>query len=239
MKKAYWILGIALMAGMMVSCGDEKKEETAEEKDTNKTEESKVEDEVEEPVKTCTYTFNPEATQVRFTGFKHANKTAVPGTFETKRFEGATTANSQHELIMGLTGIVETNQESVFTNDTTRDRKLAQFFFAIMENGETISAKVLGMDAEYDVDNNSAGRCQVEITMNGMTVETSAIYKILDTEVSIEATLDFADWNLDDAHAAIAEACEAKHTSEADGEAITHKEALLEITTTLEKSCED
>ncbi len=236
MKKAHWILGLALVAGMTVSCGDDKNEEKTEEKAPKASEETPAE--TEEEAEVCTYTFKPEATVVRFTGFKHANKTAVPGTFEIKQFDGPTSASSQHELVMGLTGTVETSQKSVFTNDTTRDRKLSQFFFGKMVNGANISAKVLNMNAEYDVDNNSGGKCSVEITMNDVTFETSAIYTIEDTEVSIKATLDFNNWNLDEAHASIAEACEAKHTSEADGEAITHKEAVLEITTSLEKSCE-
>src|SRR5690606_28425170 len=185
---------------------------------------------------TCTYTFVPKETKVNWTGYKHANRTAVPGIFETVNFEGGMNASSIHELLLGIEGTVETS--SVYSNDTTRDRKLQQFFFDQMENAGKISARMVDMSPVYDAEGNAEGIGKIEINMNGVSFTVPANFVIKGTTVTVDADFSVDEFQVDKPYQTISEACSEKHTLESEGKAVTWAEFHVNISTRVVKTCE-
>ena len=210
------------------SCGSDQNETSEEEDSGNKSE--------QEADKTCTYSFDESSTSVNWTGYKHSTKAAVPGIFEFVSFEGPMTSGSVHELLLGIEGIVETN--SVYSNDTTRDRKLKQFFFNNMVGAETISARMIEMAPTYDANGNAKGTGKLSLTMNGVTFSVPAKYSIEDLKVTVDADITIEDFNGQKSFDAIAEACSEKHTLESDGKPVTWPEFHINITTKVVEICD-
>lgn len=228
MMKTLKIITAAALAITLSACGGNEDKES-------KKEEKKPKRELESSEgQACTYSFDAEKTEVRWTGYKHSTKVPVAGTFTKISFEGPTSADSPEALAEGMIATALTS--SIFSGDTTRDAKLSNIFFANMVGGESLTAGVKNVEVAYD-NMNGTGSCILQVTMNGVDFDVPSVFSVSDNKMNIKATINLDDWNTTVAYDAIHEACSEKHTLESDGKPITHKEVLIEITTTMTKDC--
>lgn len=226
------IVFVGLISSLfLVACGADEKEGDSKEKEAPKKEAKKE----EVPEMDCTYTFIDEKTEINWVGYKHSTRVAVRGLFKDVQFKGEHTASDIQSLIGGIEGFVVT--KSVWSGDTTRDRKLRDHFFAILTASDTVSARVTGFMPKFDDEGNASGDCKLALNFNGIENLLAAEYTIENDEVLIEASLSLNGWKAQDALASIHEVCSEKHTLADDGEAITHEDVKIELKTRLEKNC--
>ncbi|MBL4652641.1 MAG: YceI family protein [Flavobacteriales bacterium] len=207
-------LSIAVLSIILTSCGGEPKEKAQEE--TTKIEE-----------KVCTYSYNNESTEVRWTAYKHTSKTPVGGQFDSFETVAGNTSVSAMELLTSLEMTVDV--PTINSKDTARDKKLLAFFFDIMANTGTIVGKVKSATETTGV---------ITMKMNDVEQDVDFEYSVgEDNKLELKATIDVLNFQGDDALASLGKACEAKHTG-GDGEVKLWSEVALYITTQLEKTCE-
>ena len=190
MKKiAILVLGLVL-TGVTYSCKDAKKEKKEVEK-------------VALPV----YRIISDSTVVSFKAYKTTDKKPVGGTFTKINLAGNTSGNTPTEALNGLEFSIPVS--SLFTNDATgtRDPKILEFFFGMMDNTEFIKG-VFAIDA--------TNKCTVDLTINGVKASLPLDYVIVDKHISLTGTLNLENWNALDALASLNKACKVLHTG-ADG----------------------
>jgi|TARA_R110002096_G_scaffold86220_2_gene198596 hypothetical protein len=178
-----------------------------------------------EVVAESNFTLVEDSTKVSFVAYKTTDKAPVGGQFTkinvTNFGEGATALEAMNGTKFSIP------VSSLFTNDATgtRDPKILEFFFGVMENTELISGvfKVEG-----------GNKCSIDVTLNGTTQNIPLEYSTVnDTQFIFDGVMELGDWNALDAVASINKACEALHTGK-DGvsktwsEVAVHAEVLLE-----------
>lgn len=217
MKKIILPFGLSLL---LLSCSSkDEKSDAGEEKDTSSNEEVIQE--------TCTYSYNPESTEVSWIAFKLADKQAVNGSFLTFDIQGATEAASVTDLLNSLNGSV--SLQSVSTNDTLRDWKIEHFFFGMMS--DTLQAKARIENASYT-------SADFILSLNGVEKSIPAKVNYSSGELSLECEINIMDFNAQKSHEAINKACEEKHKGNGD-EAVTWPEVKILISTTLDIDCQE
>jgi hypothetical protein len=170
--------------------------------------------------KTCTFTTNPKDIKVTWTAFKTPKKVAVNGTFRDIKFDGPMSGNSIDEILKSSSFLIKT--DAVDTKDAARDVKVAQFFFKKMTGEATISGKVTSMDKET---------INLEITMNGKTLEVPMSYKIKKSKLSAKGELDVLNFGMDESLKSINQACSDLHEKK------TWSDVGLSLEATFKKSC--
>ncbi|MUH36125.1 hypothetical protein D9O36_09750 [Zobellia amurskyensis] len=203
------VLGLLLVGAF--SCKDAKKENQ--------------EQSTEAQAETAAYSLIQDSTKVSFTAYKTTEKLPVGGKFTkiniTKAGEGA----SALEALDGTEFSIPVS--SLFTNDATgtRDPKILEFFFGVMENTELISGVF-----NVSEDNNYS----IHVTLNGNTATIPLTHKaVSDTSLVFDGVMNLEEWDALDAVASINKACEALHTGK-DGvsktwdEVAVHAEVLLQ-----------
>lgn len=178
-----------------------------------------------EVVAESNFTLIEDSTKVSFVAYKTTDKAPVGGQFTkinvTNFGEGATALEAMNGTKFSIP------VSSLFTNDATgtRDPKILEFFFGVMENTELISGvfKVEG-----------GNKCSIDVTLNGTTQNIPLEYSTVnDTQFIFDGVMELENWNALDAVASINKACEALHTGK-DGvsktwsEVAVHAEVLLE-----------
>ncbi|AKP51500.1 hypothetical protein [Cyclobacterium amurskyense] len=178
-----------------------------------------------EVVAESNFTLVEDSTKVSFVAYKTTDKAPVGGQFTkinvTNFGEGATALEAMNGTKFSIP------VSSLFTNDATgtRDPKILEFFFGVMENTELISGvfKVEG-----------GNKCSIDVTLNGTTQNIPLEYSTVnDTQFIFDGVMELENWNALDAVASINKACEALHTGK-DGvsktwsEVAVHAEVLLE-----------
>lgn len=158
MKKS--IIAFALCAAFLTSC---KKEEV-------KVEEHQLEEvQLEEKA-----TYNHK---LEWTAYKTPEKIGVTGSFDSIVLNNVGSTGTIEGDIKGADFKVDT--KTVNTNDATRDGKLVEGFFKLM-NGE-ISGKFIDF---------KEGKATVEITMNGVSTEKEFTYTVNETTLTINGSID-------------------------------------------------
>ncbi|QWX85542.1 hypothetical protein H0I23_07855 [Cellulophaga sp. HaHaR_3_176] len=209
MKKTLLVLSLVI-AGLTYSCKETKKDNSAAAKTET----------VEEP-----FSLIKDSTKVSFTAYKTTDKIPVGGIFKTINIKNEGTGATALEAMDGTEFSIPVS--SLFTNDGTgtRDPKLLEFFFGVMDNTELISGI-------FNVDGDA---CSLEITLNGETgtiaLET---LKNSETKYTFTGVLKLGDWNALDAVASINKACEALHTGP-DGVSKTWEDVAIEGVVVFEK----
>lgn len=161
MKKS--IIAFALCAAFFTSC---KKEEV-------KVEEHQLEEvQLEEKA-----TYNHK---LEWTAYKTPEKLGVKGSFDTITLSNVSETGTIEGDIKGAEFKVDT--KTVNTNDATRDGKLVEGFFKLM-NGE-ISGKFIDF---------KEGKATVEITMNGVSTEKEFTYTTNETTLTLNGAIDIVN----------------------------------------------
>lgn len=166
-----------------------------------------------------------DSTKVSFVAYKTTEKVPVGGQFTKINISNFGQGATAFEAMNGTEFSIPVS--SLFTNDATgtRDPKILEFFFGVMENTELISGvfKVEG-----------GNKCSIDVTLNGSTQNIPLEYSTVnDTQFIFDGVMDLENWDALDAVASINKACEALHTGK-DGvsktwsEVAVHAEVLLE-----------
>ncbi|MEX0273628.1 MAG: hypothetical protein AB3N16_04545, partial [Flavobacteriaceae bacterium] len=112
------------------------------------------------------------------------------------------------ETIDGMSFSIPVN--SLFTNDATktRDPKILEFFFGMMDATDTMSGTIhLG----------EGNKCIASFKMNGITADLPMVYDITsDNHVQFSGTMKLGQWKALEALASLNEACKELHMA-ADG----------------------
>jgi len=170
--------------------------------------------------KTCSFTIKPENIKVTWTAFKTPKKVGVGGTFSDIKFDGPMNGKSIEEVIKSSTFLIKT--DSVSTNDTARDIKIAQFFFKKMKGDSSISGKVVNMDKEF---------INLEVSMNENSIVVPLAYKIKGSKLSAAGTLDVLDFAMNESLRGINMACNELHEKK------TWNDVNLSLQATFKKDC--
>lgn len=209
MKKVKLLaLGLILILGY--NCKEEKKESKEEVKEVSSEKFSLVKD----------------STKVSFTAYKTSEKLPVGGKFNTINIVESNAGATAFEAMNGTSFSIPVS--SLFTNDATgtRDPKIIEFFFGVMENTTLISG-VFKVSAD--------NKCSIDITLNDTTANIPLEYqKTSDTTYTFNGVMDLENWDALGAVAAINKACEVLHTGK-DGVSKTWSEVAIQAEVLLRK----
>lgn len=167
-----------------------------------------------------------DSTKVSFTAYKTTEKKPVGGQFTkiniTESNSGATAMDAMNGTAFSIP------VSSLFTNDATgtRDPKIKEFFFGIMENTELISG-IFKVSED--------GKPFIDVTLNGKTGSIPLeAEKTSENRYTFNGVMNLENWDALAAVASINKACEALHTGP-DGVSKTWNEVALQAEVLLQK----
>ena len=181
-----------------------------------KTEEKKVFKKKE--VKTATYSLKKAKNSIDWIAYKTTEKIPVKGTFKKVNIIKKGEGNTIKDAINGTEFSIPVS--SLFTADVTRDSKLKQFFFGVMENTNLLIGKLKLSDDSNGI---------ASITMNGVTADLPFSYTIEGKEFKLNATMNLDNWNAQKAVDSLNVVCKDLHKA-ADGISKTWNEVAINIT---------
>ncbi|MCM4171661.1 hypothetical protein DHD32_09225 [Arenibacter sp. TNZ] len=211
MKKiAFACLSLLLITG--ISCKDAKKGQDEQAVELEATSSQK-------------FSLVKDSTKVSFTAYKTTEKLPVGGKFTKINIKETNEGITALQALNGTTFSIPVS--SLFTNDATgtRDPKILEFFFGVMENTELISG-------EFKV--SGADKCSIDVTLNGKTANIPLDHTISgDNRYSFSGVMNLENWDALNAVTSINKACEVLHTGK-DGvsktwsEVAVHADVLLQ-----------
>ncbi len=163
------------------------------------------------------YSFVSETTTVFWTGYKTTDKIPVKGHFTKLTITNSKPGNTAKDAIDGLEFSIPVS--SLFSNEESRDTKLKDFFFKVMDQTELLSGKL-------QVQNDTL--IKASLKMNGVTKTIPLTYFLSGQMLSIRGKMDILDWNAQTALASLHEQCEEKHTGN-DGISKTWSEVDIAV----------
>ena len=163
------------------------------------------------------YSIVSETTSVFWTGYKTTSKTPVKGQFMKLNITNPKQGNTAKEAIDGIEFSIPVS--SLFSNEESRDTKLKDFFFKVMDQTEFLSGSL-------SVQNDTL--INVSLKMNGLTKTIPMNYFLNGQMLSMQGKIDLATWNAQNALTSLHQVCEDKHTGE-DGVSKTWSEVGLSV----------
>ncbi len=177
--------------------------------------------------KVQTYNYDHSKTELNITTYKHSSKTGVGIGFDSLQVEGVgSDAKSIPELFKDVS--FEVPISGLNSGDPTRDPKIREHFFGVMENGSSIEGEVKGMSVE-----GKEGSASIMVEMNGVEQTVEMDVKNEKGSLTLTGTIDALDWDGQEALDSLQSACEEKHTGD-DGKTKLWSEVALELSTELE-----
>lgn len=209
MKKLF-ILALPIY---LVSCGGSSEEETTNENETPET------------VEACTYSYDPEATVLTWTGFKLTEKVGVSGTFDEINVTANDGAENMFDVLNGATFSIPI--QSINSQEPTRDPKLRKNFFGVMTETENITGIITNI-------NESMG--SIELMINQVEVEYDGKVSVDGEKITWSSTIDMNHFDAGYAIDSLNNVCKERHTGE-DGISKLWTEVDIAVSTTLVKTC--
>jgi hypothetical protein len=206
MKITKSILTGLTLSLVMASCGEAETTSEDPKKGNESTEPGKLAAQEE-----TTFSLLPETAEVKWIGFKLAEKVGVNGAFTDFSLTGYNNeAASISELMVGTE--ISVKVASTKTGDEVRDGKLVSSFFGTMQDSEFIVATLKGLTGETE------GKATVAIKMNGQEIEKELDWSYTKDNFTflIHGNINVPDWNAQPALDALNVVCEEKHKGEGD-----------------------
>lgn len=205
---------LALLLTLSFSCKETKKGDGNSDKETEIAQSEK-------------FNLVKDSTKVSFTAYKTTEKLPVGGEFTKINITKAGEGDSALEAMNGTEFSIPVS--SLFTNDATgtRDPKILEFFFGVMENTELISGifKVSGDK-----------KCSIDVTLNGETKNIPLEYEMKgDDRFTFNGVMNLENWDALNAVSSINKACEVLHTGK-DGVSKTWNEVAVQANVMLQKN---
>ena len=167
-----------------------------------------------------TFSLVKDSTKVKFTAYKTTDKIAVGGEFKTVNITNISDGDTPLAVLNGAKFSIPVS--SLFTNDITktRDPKILEFFFNVMNEPEFISGV-------FKVASDNTNTCSIDVTLNGNTENIPLEYAATnDTNLSFDGVMHLEKWDAMEALATLHKACELLHTG-ADGVSKTWSEVAV------------
>ncbi|MBU2020325.1 MAG: hypothetical protein KJ941_11825 [Bacteroidetes bacterium] len=208
-KKLY--SGIALFSVVLLTaCGGSEKKEEA----------------IQEPEKTCFYSYNEGSTVMEWAAYKFTEKKAVKGTFTDIEVAGTMESDDPVALLKSL--VITMKTSSVESQDADRNKKIVEHFFG------TIGADVLvGSIANLNDD----GTADLKIKVGKTEGMLNGKYTWENNVFTFDAAMDVAKWNAMSGIEALNKICKDLHTG-TDGVSKLWSEVGIHFETTLSSDCE-
>lgn len=163
------------------------------------------------------YSIVPKTTTVFWTGYKTTAKTPVKGQFTKLDVSNSKPAISAREAIDRVQFSIPIS--SLFSNEASRDTKLKEMFFGVMDQTEFLSGSL-------HIVNDSI--INVRLKMNGVSKEFPLSYFISGQMVSMEGSINVENWDGLAAITSLHTVCEDKHTG-SDGISKTWSEVGINV----------
>ncbi len=163
------------------------------------------------------YSIEPKTTTVFWTGYKTTAKIAVKGRFSQLEIVNPKEAKTAREAIDGVEFSIPVS--SLFSNNESRDTKLKNLFFGVMDNTNSLTGNL-------HIENDSIAL--VTLKMNGISKAVRLNYFIDGQMLSMEGSMNILDWDAAKALTSLHEACKEKHTGE-DGVSKTWEEVDINV----------
>ena len=199
----------------------------SENQETTQQADSELESATEAPLEE--YNYNPSATEVKWTAFKHSKKVPVNGKFDSVVVNGFIPSSEFSESLIGVS--MELFTASTNTNDKARDLKIITSFFGVLLNNISLKATILSANGDV------SGDGVLLIDMNGVQKGQSFTWSVDESdELFMKTTLNVLDWNGEAALNALNKVCEAKHTGPEDTESVLWPDVEVIVLSRLDKT---
>lgn len=205
----------------LTACGDSNQNQSELSSDEEK--------EKSESAQDCHFEYKAGSAELAWTAFKTSEKLPVGGKFTELEISGGSHSNGVSDLLKTIEFSALTNSTS--TRDTTRDRKIVNFFFMKMNGTDAITGKVISADGDND-----SGTCTFMLKMNDVEKEVPLNYTVLNDTLRLTGGIDVLDFDASTALSALNEACKLLHTGK-DGVSKTWSTVDLSIMAALSKDC--
>ena len=206
MKKIF--LSLVLASALLVSCGEKKEEVNTE-------------------ITEAGYVIKENSITLKWTAFKTTEKLPVGGEFTKVNIIDFPTATSPEKALEGLTFNIPVS--SLFTNNESRDSKLKEFFFGVMDNTELISGEFVTIQG-----NDKEGHGVISLKMNNIPCDLPFDYTISENVMNIESELNIKSWKAENALDSLNKVCYELHIG-ADGVSKTWEDVSISASVELEK----
>lgn len=168
----------------------------------------------------ATYSLEKASNAITWTAYKTTEKIPVKGKFTQVDIISGGTGNTIKEAINGTEFSVPIS--SIFTSDTSRDYKIKNFFFGVMNNTELLTGTL-------HIENDSIG--YTNLTMNGISKKLPFQYTVVDKTFSMSTTMDVLNWNAENAINSLNNVCLELHKG-LDGVSKTWAEVAINVSST-------
>ena len=196
MKKLNYTLLVGFCT-LIISCGDSKNTGSDVVSTTITTQQS-------DSSLDKNWEYDHGSTKVKWTGFKLASKAGVSGGFDSINVSGFTPSS---DLATSMTGVTfEIHTQSINSNDSVRDWKLANILFGTM-NTPIISGEIKSINEKEE-------SAVINVTMGAASVDVPMSFSFdNDFVVKLSGAIDIPTWseNANNGFLAISEACAEKH----------------------------
>lgn len=206
MKKIF--LSLILASALLVSCGENKEEANTETTEAG-------------------YSIKENSIILKWTAYKTTEKLPVGGEFTKVYVTDLPVAQSPEKALEGLNFSVPVS--SIFTDNDSRDSKLKEFFFGIMDNTELISGSFTTIQG-----NEKEGHGVMNIKMNNVPCDLPFDYIIDNNVMNIESVLNIKSWKAENALDSLNVACYDLHKGP-DGVSKTWEEVSISASVEFEK----
>jgi hypothetical protein len=207
MKKIF--LSLILASALLVSCGEKKEEAT----------EKTIE---------AGYSIKENSIILKWIAYKTTEKIPVGGEFTKVNVTDLPVATSPEKSIEGLNFSIPVS--SLFTNNESRDYKLKNLFFGVMDNTELISGSFTTIEG-----NDKEGHGVINLKMNNIPCDLPFDYTIEGNVINIESELNVKSWKAENALDSLNKACYDLHKG-ADGVSKTWEDVSITASVEFEKN---
>ncbi|MBI1305832.1 MAG: hypothetical protein GC181_04365 [Bacteroidetes bacterium] len=214
MKRSTTLILISLAIAGWQGCKSSNNSENTEEGQTETAEDS-----------ASGYSVQEAYTNVEWTAYKTTARVPVKGSFKEFHISAPENAESITSVLTGLTFEIITS--SSFSNEASRDAKIAQFFYGTLASSDKITGKIESVNGT-----DTGGVAMVAITLNDSTNIIEAPYSIKDNQVMLNAHIELEKWNAVKGIDALNKVCEMLHTG-ADGKSKLWSDVDVTVTSTL------
>ena len=186
MKKTLITLAIASLLGLFSCSSNEQKTEQP--------------DQVESPKDVKTFTYNPEATKVIWTGYKTTQKVGVTGQFTSFEVAGTVEADNIVDVFKNASITIASN--SVSTGNELRNGRIVKSYFGVFVNTDEIKANIVEL---------SQTTGKIAVTLNDITNEIPVEVTITGNEIKLKGLIDINTFDGQEATDSLNYVCKDVH----------------------------
>lgn len=156
---------------------------------------------------------------LKWTAYKTTEKVGVGGEFTEVKVKNVVSADHLYKATEGLEFSIPVS--SLYTNNDSRDTKLKEKFFGMMQNTELISGRVNAVEGD-----DTKGHGVIDLKMNNVSCDLPFDYTIENNEFKLSSVLNLLSWKAEVALDSLNQACYDLHKG-ADGISKTWAEVQI------------